>query len=106
VPGSVALNTGGTAVTSSVSCSLTACIAGGYYTSKSHQGVTSGFLAAEHGGTWGEAAQVPGLAKLNSDGYALVNGVSCAPHGYCAAVGEYASGASLEDRMFETTRSG
>lgn len=106
VPGSIALNTGGIAVTSSVSCSLTACIAGGYYTSKSHQGVTSGFLAAEHGGTWGDAAQVPGLARLNTDGYAQVNEVSCAPHGYCAAIGEYTSGSTLEDRMFETIRPG
>jgi hypothetical protein len=106
VPGSIALNTSGIAVTNSVSCSLTTCIAGGYYTSKNHQGVTSGFLAAEHGGTWGGATQVPGLAKLNTDGYALVDQVSCAPHGYCAAIGEYASGPTLEDRMFETTRSG
>jgi hypothetical protein len=106
VPGSIALNTDGIAVANSVSCSRTTCIAGGYYSSKSHQGVTSGFLAAEHGGTWGDAAQVPGLAKLNTDGYAQVIGVSCARHGYCAAIGEYASGSNLEDRMFETTRSG
>ena len=106
VPGSIALNTGGIAVTGSVSCSLTTCIAGGYYSSKGHQGVTSGFLAAERGGTWGDAAQVPGLARLNTGGYAQVNGVSCAPHGYCAAIGEYTSRSNLEDRMFETTRSG
>jgi hypothetical protein len=48
---------------------------------------------------------VSGLAKLNTDGYAQVDGVSCAPDGYCAAIGEYASGPTLEDRMFETTRS-
>ena len=106
VPGSIALNTSGIAVTSSVSCSLTACVAGGYYSARGHQGVTSGFLAAEHAGTWGGATQVPGLARLNTDGYALVTGVSCAPHGYCAAIGEYTSGSTLEDRMFETTRTG
>ncbi len=106
VPGSIALNTNGIAVTNSVSCSRTVCMAGGYYTSKNQQGVTSGFLAAEHGGTWRDAAQVPGLAKLNTDGYALVDAVFCTPDGYCAAVGEYASGPTLEDRMFETTRSG
>jgi len=106
VPGSIALNTGGLAVTSSVSCSLTTCMAGGYYSSKSHQGITSGFLAAEHSGTWGHAAQVPGLARLSTGGYAQVIGVSCAPHGYCAAVGEYAGGSTEEDRMFETTRPG
>jgi hypothetical protein len=106
VPGSIALNTNGIAVANSVSCSLTTCMAGGYYSSKSRQDVTSGFLATEHGGTWGDAAQVPGLAKLNTDGDAQVDGVSCTPHGYCAAIGEYASGPTLEDRMFETTRSG
>ncbi|MGH3402661.1 MAG: hypothetical protein ACRDRJ_09165 [Streptosporangiaceae bacterium] len=106
VPGSIALNTNGIAVASSVSCSRTTCMAGGYYSSKSHQGVTSGFLATEQRGTWGDAAQVPGLAKLNTDGYAQVVRVSCAPHGYCAAIGEYAGGPTLEDRMFETTRSG
>jgi hypothetical protein len=106
VPGSIALNTSGIAVTSSVSCSLTACVAGGYYSARGHQGVTSGFLAAENGGSWGGATQVPGLARLNTDGYALVTGVSCAPRGYCAAIGEYTSGSTLEDRMFETTRTG
>jgi hypothetical protein len=105
VPGSIALNTG-TAAASAVSCSRTSCLAGGYYTSKSHQGITSGFLVTEHGGTWGDAAQVPGLARLNTGGYARVTGVSCAPHGYCAAIGEYSSAPTLEDRMFETTRSG
>ena len=106
VPGSIALNTNGIAVANSVSCSLTTCIAGGYYSSNGHQGVTSGFLATEHGGTWGDATQVPGLAKLNTDGDAQVDEVSCTPHGYCAAIGEYTSGPTLEDRMFETTRSG
>ena len=106
VPGSIALNTNGIAVANSVSCSLTTCIAGGYYSSNGHQGVTSGFLATEHGGTWGDATQVPGLAKLNTDGDAQVDEVSCTPHGYCAAIGEYTSGPALEDRMFETTRSG
>jgi hypothetical protein len=106
VPGSIALNTNGIAVVNSVPCSLTTCMAGGYYSSKSHQGVTSGFLAAAHGGTWGDATQVPGLARLNTDGFAAVIGVSCAPHGYSAAIGTYTSGATLEERMFETTRSG
>ena len=106
VPGSIALNTDGIAVVNSVSCSLTTCMAGGYYSSKSHRGVTSGYLAAEHGGTWGDATQVPGLARLNTDGFAAVIGVSCTPHGYCAAIGKYTSGSALEERMFETTRSG
>ena len=34
VPGSIALNTNGIAVANSVSCSLTTCMAGGYYSSK------------------------------------------------------------------------
>lgn len=106
VPGSIALNTSGIAATNSVSCSRTTCMAGGYYGSNSHQGITEGFLATERHGTWGHATPVPGLARLNTDGYAQVDAVSCAPDGYCAAIGEYSSGSTLEDRMFETTRSG
>jgi hypothetical protein len=106
VPGLTSPSTGGIAVTNSVSCSLTTCLAGGYYTSKRHQGSTAGFLAAEHGGTWRHAAQIPGLARLSTDDYAFVTQVSCAPHGYCAAIGEYTAGSLLESRMFETTRPG
>jgi hypothetical protein len=89
-----------------VSCSRTSCVAGGSYTSSSHQGATSGFLAIEHDGTWGDVKLVPGLAKLNTDGYAIMFQVSCTPHGYCAAIGEYSAGPTQEDRMFETTGSG
>ena len=106
VPGSIALNTGEIAVTTSVSCARATCVAGGYYNTKSDQGLMLGYLAAEHGGTWSRAAQVPGLAALSNNESSQVIGVSCAPDGYCAAMGEYSGDPASEERMFETTRSG
>lgn len=58
------------------------------------------FLVSERRGSWGTAVQVPGLAALNTGGYAIVTAVSCAPSGWCAAVGDYADRASGEGRMF------
>jgi hypothetical protein len=47
-------------------------------------------LAVEKSGRWGKAIEVPGLAALNKGGNALVQSVSCAPAGTCAAGGYYA----------------
>ena len=47
-------------------------------------------MAVERHGRWGTAIEVPGLAALNTGGYAEVNSVSCGSAGSCAAGGYYA----------------
>jgi hypothetical protein len=87
VPGLARLNAGGQAEVLSVSCGPAGgCAAGGYYyDGQNHQ---QGFVASEQNGTWGHAAEPPGLAAL-SVGYAEVVSVSCGPAGGCAAGGYY-----------------
>jgi hypothetical protein len=91
VPGTAALNAGGHAATSSVSCAAGGCSAGGYYASSTTDGipVTQAFVVSETGGSWGTAAEVPGTAALNGGGYAVISSVSCATAGNCSAGGEY-----------------
>jgi hypothetical protein len=97
VPGTAALNTGGDAAVTSVSCSAAACVAGGWYASRRPQ-AHSAFLVVERRGSWRTATQVPGMAALNSGSDAIVTAVSCSPTGWCAAVGDYSAGG--ETRMF------
>ena len=86
VPGLGALNKGGNAEVSSVSCPPAgSCAAGGYYTDGGH---SQGFVAVRRNGRWGKAIKVPGLAALNN-GNAYVNSVSCPPAGHCAGGGSY-----------------
>jgi hypothetical protein len=86
VPGTVALNVGGDAFVSSVSCgSAGNCAAGGQYLGSAGR---EAFLADEVDGTWGDAMEVPGTAALNA-GEAQVTSVSCPTAGNCAAVGYY-----------------
>jgi len=99
IPGTAALNTGGNAGVSSVSCIAASC-AGGWYLARARTRMESGFLVIERRGSWGTAAKVPGLAALNTGGEANVTAVSCARSGWCAAVGDYANRASGETRMF------
>ena len=87
VPGLAALNTGGYATVSSVSCAAGGCAAGGYYSRRFPY--TQGFVAAERNGIWGKAAEVAGLAALNTGDDAQVTSVSCGPDGICAAGGYY-----------------
>jgi hypothetical protein len=88
VPGTAALNSGGEAVVSSVSCATAGnCAAGGGYTESSRAG--QGFVASEVNGTWHTAIEVPGTAALNQRGAAGVSSVSCAAVGNCAAGGGY-----------------
>jgi hypothetical protein len=86
VPGLAALNVGGNAAVTSVSCpSAGNCSAGGYYTDSSAN--RQAFVISEKKGTWGNAHQVAGT--LNTGGYAQVNALSCASAGNCVAVGQY-----------------
>jgi Bacterial Ig-like domain (group 3) len=93
VPGSAALNAGGSAGVNSVSCASAGnCAAGGFYTDGSRPFPhNQAFVVGETGGTWGTAQEVPGSAALNTGGSAAVYSVSCAPAGYCATGGYYLS---------------
>ena len=97
VPGLAALNTGGLAEVTSVSCgSAGSCTAGGYYQDRHGR---HGFVAVERHGAWGTAVQVPGLAALTTGGDAEVTSVSCGSAGSCAAGGFY-SDRSHHDQGF------
>jgi hypothetical protein len=69
-------------------------------------------LADDRNGTWTRAAEVPGTAKLNSDGHAEVQAVSCTAAGDCTAGGFYspggkdASGGNPSSEAFVVTETG
>jgi len=87
VPGTAALNSGGEAVVSSVSCAAAGnCGAGGYYLDGA--GHAQAFVASDVNGTWHTAIEVPGTAALNHK-YAQVYSVSCPSAGNCSAGGVY-----------------
>jgi hypothetical protein len=89
VPGLAALNAGGAAQVSSVSCAAAgSCAAGGYYWTNSGQ---RAFVADERDGRWGKATALPGLAALDTDELSEVTSVSCSSAGSCAAGGDYLS---------------
>jgi hypothetical protein len=86
VPGTAALNTGGSAYIYSLSCgSAGNCSAvGSYFTGYLHA-----FVVSEVNGTWRTAVEVPGTAALNQGRTAYANSVSCASAGNCTAGGTY-----------------
>jgi hypothetical protein len=89
VPGTAALNTGGSAQVTSVSCASAGnCTAGGFY--KAGAGRFLAFVVTETTGRWGQAQQLPGLAAINAGGGAGVASVSCVSARHCAAGGAYA----------------
>jgi hypothetical protein len=99
LPGSGALNAGGTAQVTSISCRAAgACAAVGAYTDGSTD--LQGFVADESGGTWGSAQAVSGLATLNVGGAAIVTSVSCAAPGDCDAVGGYSDTANSSQAFY------
>jgi len=89
VPGTAALNAGGGAEIESVSCPPSGnCTAGGEYTDSS--GIQQAFVVSQVNGTYGQAKEVPGTAKLNTgSGGAKIDSVSCASSGNCSAGGWY-----------------
>jgi hypothetical protein len=88
VPGIAALNRGGDAKISSVSCAGPGtCSAGGEYTDGS--GHLQAFVVDQVRGRWGTAQGVPGTAALNQDGYAYIGSLSCTWAGNCSAGGSY-----------------
>ena len=105
VPGLAALNKGGAAEVTSVSCASAGnCAAVGYYGGRNSLPV---FVVSEKNGVWGRAIQVPGLGALNKGGGygAEANSVSCAPAGTCTAGGSYTD-ASGHSQGFIVTQTG
>ena len=88
VPGTAALNAGGLAKVTSVSCASAAnCAAGGFYQDGSFN--ARALIVNEINGIWRTAEEVPGTAALSTGGEAVVTSVSCASAGNCAAGGSY-----------------
>ncbi len=89
VPGLAALNKGGNASITSVSCgSAGNCSAGGFYADGTFANQQA-FVVSEKNGTWGTAKEAPGTAALNQTGNAAITSVSCASAGNCSAGGFY-----------------
>lgn len=104
VPGTPALNAGGSATVSAVSCwSPGDCTAAGQYApgAIANQGIVglSAFVATERDGAWGGAQELRGLAALNTGHEAMVSSISCTAGGNCAVGGEYTA-ASGEQQAF------
>jgi Bacterial Ig-like domain (group 3) len=104
IPGTVALNTGGYANVTSISCASKGnCAAGGYYSVSVD--AQQAFVATERNGRWATAVEVPGSAALNAGGSATITAVSCAA-GYCAAIGSYTDAAMHNQAFLVTARDG
>jgi len=87
VPHTGHLNKDGSAELGTLSCpSAGNCSGGGYYTDASGDG--QAFTVNEKSGTWSQAHEVPGTARLNRLN-AQVASVSCPSAGNCGAGGSY-----------------
>jgi hypothetical protein len=87
VPGLAKLDTVGVASVTSISCGAPGeCVAGGNFNNDSLP-----FLVSETNGSWGNAIEVPGVAKLNPGYDTTLTSLSCAAAGECAAGGYYDS---------------
>ncbi len=101
VPGTAALNAGGNAQATSVSCATPGnCAAGGTYAGASTSLTQQAFLVNETHGTWGKAEEVPGTAPAVAKDDSRVTSVSCASAGNCSA-GGYEDGADAAPRSSE-----
>jgi len=107
VPGTVTLNTGGSAGVNAVSCASAGnCVAGGFYTHRvGKKDFGQAFVASQRNGRWGTAIEVPGTATLNTAGNAQVTSVSCASAGNCTAGGFY-SDSSGQQAFVASQRNG
>jgi hypothetical protein len=84
VPGTIALNQGGAAITNAVSCAARGeCAAGGVYTGSGYR--IRVFIASEDNGTWAQAEQVPGTAGSRQP---YIDAIACPAAGACVAVGD------------------
>ncbi|HYK32914.1 MAG TPA: hypothetical protein VEV63_13180 [Streptosporangiaceae bacterium] len=88
VPGLGALNVGGFARVSVVSCASAGnCAAGGLYHTGPSQ--VQAFVATEVNGGWGTAQPVPGTLALNTGQDSFMSSLSCASAGNCSGAGSY-----------------
>jgi hypothetical protein len=88
IPGLLALNQGGGAGVTGLSCGAPGdCGVGGWYSDAN--GDNQAFVAIQAGGRWGAAEEVPGTAALNAGGAASVTALACPAAGECTAVGSY-----------------
>ena len=98
-PGTAALNQGGYATLSEVSCPAPGeCSAGGQYTGR--DGHAHAFVIGQAGGIWGAAEQVPGSTALGQGGGAWVDVLSCASPGHCSAGGSFSLKHSQQSQVF------
>jgi hypothetical protein len=99
IPGTATLNKGGVADAFAVSCASAGnCSAGGEYENIS--GYEPAFVVNEVNGTWQDAKRVPGIATLDTDGYAWIYQMSCVPAGNCSAGGYYTDGSGRLSQAF------
>ena len=104
VPGTAALNVGGSATVSSVSCTSPGnCTAFGQYApgGVDNQGVVDleTFVVTEADGVWDSAEELPGLFALNAGLPAAVSSISCTKGENCAVGGDYTT-ASGQQQAF------
>ena len=101
VPGTAALNQGGDAFITSLSCASAGnCSAGGSYLDSSRR--QHAFVVSQINGTWGTAMELPGTAALNQGGNAAITAVSCASAGTCSAGGSYADGSGHPQALVDS----
>jgi hypothetical protein len=78
------------------------CTAGGWYAAgpgtKSFH--TRSFVVSERNGHWGQAMTVPGLDKLDANGFGTLQALSCASAGNCSAGGAYTLGGTHDQNGF------
>jgi len=97
--GTAALNQGGYANLSEVSCPAPGeCSAGGRYTGR--DGHAHAFVIGQAGGIWGAAEQVTGSTALDQGGSAQVDVLSCASPGHCSAGGSFSLKHSQRSQVF------
>jgi len=96
VPGLGALNKGGSAGVSSVSCAAPGnCAAGGAYTTDA-AGDRQQFVVSETNGSWGTAQEVAANLSTGKSSYAGIDSVSCGSAGNCAAGGWYSDASGVQ----------
>jgi hypothetical protein len=96
IPGTGALNQGAIAYPAAISCPAPGdCGAGGYYDDSA--GHLQVFVVNQSSGAWGTAEQIPGSAKLNTGGNAVLNAMSCPTVSHCTAGGFYTAKASAQE---------
>ena len=89
VPGTAAINVGGSAQVQAVSCSPDgSCAAIGNYEPSIN--ITQAFVVSETDDVWGTAMEVPGIATLNvGNTLGDIYAISCTSSGNCSAGGSY-----------------